>query len=220
MAASAVCDQKKKHKWQRENMLGNYHSPQLQDTKLLNGIMVITDLRQWLEDKTNGHHYQKYHDRWQQTGNLRSECSKKRRSNLIDPRKERLGRCVKQILSFGTCVFPPVLSCTRLLDIEQVMAKVWKKELMKLQRPRARSSWNTNMQITTQWDGKYSGLSPKQVILQKAGTTKAKKGLFFTTYCQKYLSTLMYLLFSHLVMYLKTVKVKTKSWGKKQKINK
>lgn len=48
----------------------------------------------------------------------------------------------------GTCVLPPVLSCTRLLDIEQVMAKVWKKELMKLQRPKAISSWNKNMPLS------------------------------------------------------------------------
>lgn len=39
-----------------------------------------------------------------------------------------------------TCVFPPVLSCTRLLDMEQVIAKVRKKELMKLHSPRAISS--------------------------------------------------------------------------------
>lgn len=44
-----------------------------------------------------------------------------------------------------TWVFPPVLSCTRLLDMEQVMAKVWKKELMKLHKPRAISSWNEDV---------------------------------------------------------------------------
>lgn len=52
-----------------------------------------------------------------------------------------------------TCVFPPVLSCTKLLDIEHVMAKVWKKEPVKLQTPRAISScaWQKNVrQISNQ----------------------------------------------------------------------
>ncbi len=39
-----------------------------------------------------------------------------------------------------TSVCPPVLSCTRLRDIEAVTANVWKNELIKLQSPSAMSS--------------------------------------------------------------------------------
>lgn len=41
-----------------------------------------------------------------------------------------------------TSVCPPVLSCTRLRDIEAVTANVWKNELTKLQSPRAMSSYS------------------------------------------------------------------------------
>lgn len=40
-----------------------------------------------------------------------------------------------------TWLLPPVLSCTRLLDMEQLMAKHWKKPPRKLQRPNAISSY-------------------------------------------------------------------------------
>lgn len=39
-----------------------------------------------------------------------------------------------------TWLLPPVLSCTRLRDMEQLMAKHWKKPPRKLERPRAISS--------------------------------------------------------------------------------
>lgn len=39
-----------------------------------------------------------------------------------------------------TCVLPPVLSCTKLRDMEQLMGKHWKKPPMRLLRPRATSS--------------------------------------------------------------------------------
>lgn len=80
------------------------------------------------------------------------------------------------MLPLVTCVFPPVLSCTRLLDIEQVMAKVWKKELMKLQRPRAMSSWNTHVQITGQCDGLHkSWVVPNESFCRRTGLQKLKE---------------------------------------------
>lgn len=39
-----------------------------------------------------------------------------------------------------TCVLPPVLSCTKLRDMEQLTGKHWKKPPMRLLRPRATSS--------------------------------------------------------------------------------
>lgn len=69
-----------------------------------------------------------------------------------------------------------MLSCTRLLDIEQVMAKVWKKELMKLQRPRAMSSWNTNVEITAQWDGIcIFWVVPNKAFCERTGVQKLKR---------------------------------------------
>lgn len=167
MAPSAVCDSE-------ETQVKHGESPSPTTP-------ASTNLRQWLEDKTDAHHHQKNYDRWQQTGDLSSEGNKQ--LCLGRSMRQSLGRCAKRILSFGTCVFPPVLSCTRLLDIEQVMAKVWKKELRKLQSPNAMSSWNTSVQITDQW----AVVHIPQVILQKDGTTKAKsKGFYhFTTYRQK-----------------------------------
>jgi predicted DNA-binding WGR domain protein len=55
-----------------------------------------------------------------------------------------------------TCVLPPVLSCTRLRDMEQVMAKVWKKELTKLHRPRAISSYRATQSQRVRLWGKVS----------------------------------------------------------------
>lgn len=82
-----------------------------------------------------------------------------------------------------TCVFPPVLSCTRLLDMEQVMAKVWKKELMKLQRPRAISSWNTHVQSTGQCDGvRQLWVVPSESLGRRTGLQKLQKSFFFCFY--------------------------------------
>lgn len=44
------------------------------------------------------------------------------------------------VLPRPTWLLPPVLSCTRLRDMEQLMAKHWKKPPRKLQRPSAISS--------------------------------------------------------------------------------
>lgn len=55
------------------------------------------------------------------------------------------GRTTQQSSACGgtpmlTCVLPPVLSCTRLRDIEQLTGKHWKMPPRRLLRPRATSS--------------------------------------------------------------------------------
>lgn len=47
---------------------------------------------------------------------------------------------VQPSLPRPTWLLPPVLSCTMLLDMEQLMAKHWKKPPRKLERPNAISS--------------------------------------------------------------------------------
>lgn len=110
------------------------------------------------------------------TTDRQSEKQVQQTSCLTELGKQSLGSRAKQILPLVTCVFPPVLSCTRLLDIEQVMAKVWKKELMKLQRPRAISSWNTHVQVTGQCDGIHKfWLVPNESFCRSTGLQKPKK---------------------------------------------
>lgn len=54
----------------------------LPDRKLSSAQHSFTHLREWLEDKTNGHHYQQYHERRHQPRNLNIHTHSKKCVNI------------------------------------------------------------------------------------------------------------------------------------------